>query len=69
MNLSKDGFRPNHSAFFLRAALAPSLPNAVLTFLGKCATVRFRLAAVAARLTFFFAASFCFLVVMAEGFS
>ena len=33
---------------FRRAALAPSLPRAVRTRLGKCLTVRFRLAAAAA---------------------
>ncbi len=49
---------------FLRAAFAPSLPRAVRVFLGRCATVLFRRAALAAFLIFRFAATRCFLVVM-----
>jgi len=49
---------------FFRAALAPSLPSAVRVFFGKCATVLFRCAALAAFLMFRFAATRCFLVVI-----
>jgi hypothetical protein len=52
------------AALFLRAALAPSFPRAVLTFLGKCEMVLFRLAALAAVLMFFRAAASCLVVVM-----
>lgn len=51
-------------ARFLRATLAPCLPRAVRVFLGKCAIVFFRRAALAAFLMFRFAAAFCFLVVI-----
>jgi hypothetical protein len=49
---------------FFRAALAPSLPRAVRVFLGRCATVLLRRAALAAFLMFRFAAALCFLVVI-----
>ena len=49
---------------FFCAALAPSLPSAVRVFFGKCATVLFRRAALAAFLMFRFAAIRCFLVVI-----
>lgn len=51
-------------ALFLRAALAPSFPRAVLTFLGRWEIVLFRLAALAARLMFFRAAARCLVVVI-----
>jgi len=44
----------------VRAALAPSLPRAVRTRFGKCATVRFFRAAVAALRIFLCAAFLCF---------
>src|SRR2546430_5310514 len=50
--------------YFFFAAFAPSLPRAVRVFLGKCAIVLFRRAALAAFLMFRFAAVRCFLVVM-----
>jgi len=50
-------------ARFLRAALAPSLPRAVRVFLGRCATVLFWRAVLAAFLIFRLAAARCFLVV------
>ena len=51
-------------ARFFRAALAPSLPRAVRVFFDKCAIVLFRRAALAAFLTFRFAAARRFLVVI-----
>jgi hypothetical protein len=50
---------------YLRAAAAPFFPKAVRTFLGRWGIVFFSLAAVAAFLTFFRAAAFCFSVLMA----
>ncbi len=44
-------------------ALATSFPNAVLVCFGRCATVRFRVAALAAFLIFRRAAARCFDVV------
>jgi len=49
---------------FFRAALAPFLPRAVRVFFGRCATVLFRCAALAAFLMFRFAAARCFLIVI-----
>jgi hypothetical protein len=49
---------------FLFAALGPSLPSAVLVFFGRCATVRFRLAALAALLMLRRAAERCLAVAM-----
>jgi hypothetical protein len=51
-------------ARFFRAALAPSLPRAVRVLFGKCATVLFRHAALAAFSMFRFAAARCFRVVI-----
>jgi hypothetical protein len=45
---------------FRLAACAPFFPRAVRVFFGRCAIVRFRLAADAAFLMFFLAALFCF---------
>ncbi len=52
---------------FFRAAFAPFLPRAVRVFLGKCAIVFFRRAALAAFLMFRFAAVRCFVVVISPG--
>jgi hypothetical protein len=49
---------------FLRAALAPSLLRAERVFLGRCATVLFRRAVLAACLMFRLAAARCFPVVI-----
>jgi hypothetical protein len=51
------------------AALAPSLPKAVRTRLGRCEIVLFRSAALAARLIFFRAAARCLVVVIELGVS
>jgi hypothetical protein len=51
-------------ARFFRAAFAPSLPRAMRVLFGKCATVLFRRAALAAFLMFRFAAARCFRVVI-----
>ena len=52
------------SARFLRATFAPCLPRAVRVFLGRCAIVFFRRAALAAFLMFRFAAVRCFLLAI-----
>jgi len=51
--------QPLLRAFFLFATNEACLPNAVRTDFGKCAIVRFLVAAEAAFLMFFFAAFLC----------
>src|SRR5262245_60910502 len=51
-------------ARFRLAAFAPSLPSAVRVFFGRCAIVRFFLAAREAFLMFFRASVFCFVLAI-----
>jgi hypothetical protein len=59
MGASVSQLLPRPFLFFL-ATDAPCLPSGVRTDFGKCAIVRFVLAAAAAFLIFFFAALLCF---------
>ena len=62
------GSRHSSDRRFLFAAFAPSFPSAVLVCFGRCATVRFRLAAFAAFLIFRRAADRCFDVAISSRF-